>query len=111
MSAETRIIAISQAGSDMLGLPVDVDHTRPRFLGSGLRFLDFTAGAEPLHDAELARLAPIQTLQTDALERSLMRLELRGVRRTFDVVASPLHSPPQLDAIGALAFFTPVGPA
>lgn len=83
----------------------------PRFLHSGLRFLDFTAGAHPLTDGELARLAPVQALQTDALERSLMRIERRGVHRTFDVTASPLHCPPQLDAIGALAFMTPLGPS
>lgn len=111
LSADTRIVAIAPAALDLLDLPTDVDITRPRFLASGLAFLDFTADAEPLQDAELARLAPVQTLQTDALERSLMRIERRGVYRTFDVVASPLHSPPQLDAIGALTFVTPVGPS
>jgi hypothetical protein len=83
----------------------------PRFLDSGIRFIDFSAGAHPLVDSELARLAPVQTLQTDALERSLMRIERRGVHRTFDVTASPLHSPPRLDAVGSLAFLTPMGPA
>ena len=110
LSADTRIVAIAQAAWQMLDLPPDVDSTRPRFLSCGLTFLDFSAGAQPLLDAELARLAPIQALQTDALERSLIRLDRRGVHRTFDVMASPLHSPPQLDAIGSLVFFTPVGP-
>lgn len=110
LAADTRIVAISPEAGHLLGLPTDVDSRKPRFLNSGLRFLDFTAGAQPLSDVELARLAPVQTLQTDALERGLMRIECRGVHRTFDVVASPLHSPPQLDAIGALAFVSPVGP-
>ncbi|GAB3220819.1 hypothetical protein GCM10027447_05660 [Glycomyces halotolerans] len=111
LAADTRIMAVSPAGRELLGLPDDVHARQPRFLTCGVRFLDFTAGAEPLNDAELARLAPVQALQTDALERSLMRIEIGGVHRTFDVVASPLHSPPGLDAVGALAFVTPVGPA
>jgi PAS domain-containing protein len=110
LSAETRIAAASPAAREMLGLALETETVKPRFLDCGLRFLDFTSGAQPLQDAELARLAPVQALQTDALERGLIRLDLRGAPRTFDVVASPLHSPPQLDAIGALAFFTPVGP-
>jgi hypothetical protein len=111
LAADTRLVAISRAARLVLGLRPDVEHHMPRFLDAGLRFLDFTAGAHPLVDSELARLAPIQALQTDALERSLMRIEHRGVHRTFDVTASPLHSPPRLDAIGSLAFLTPIGPA
>ncbi len=110
LAADTRIVAVAPAARDLLGLPLEVEAAKPRFLRCGLDFLDFTAAAQPLRDAELARLAPVQALQTDALERSLIRLDRGGVHRTFDVVASPLHSPPQLDAIGALAFFTPVGP-
>ncbi|WP_156926043.1 hypothetical protein [Glycomyces arizonensis] len=110
LSEDSRIVAVAPVAREMLDLPVEVESTRPRFLHCGLSFLDFTAGAQPLQDAELARLAPVQSLQTDALERSLIRIDRRGVHRTFDVVASPLHSPPRLDAIGALAFFTPVGP-
>ncbi|WP_335989119.1 hypothetical protein [Glycomyces sp. MUSA5-2] len=111
LAADTRVVATSRPARQILGLGPDIDIVMPRFLDAGLRFLDFTAGAHPLVDAELARLAPVQALQTDALERSLMRIERRGVHRTFDVTASPLHSPPRLDAIGALAFLTPIGPA
>ncbi|GAB3655103.1 hypothetical protein [Glycomyces tarimensis] len=103
-------MAIAEAARQLLGLESDVAVAKPRFLDCGLSFLDFTAGAQPLRDVDLARLAPVQALQTDASERSLIRIDRRGVHRTFDVVASPLHSPPQLDAIGTLAFFTPVGP-
>ncbi|WP_143014841.1 hypothetical protein [Glycomyces harbinensis] len=111
LAADTRIVAISLEARHILGLARDVDAVMPRFLDAGLRFLDFSAGAHPLVDSELARLAPVQALQTDALERSLMRIDHRGVHRTFDVTASPLHSPPRLDAVGSLAFFTPMGPA
>lgn len=111
LAADTRIVAISRAARLVLGFGPDVETTMPRFLDSGIRFLDFTAGAHPLVDSELARLAPVQTLQTDALERSLMRIDHRGVHRTFDVTASPLHSPPRLDAVGSLTFLTPMGPA
>lgn len=111
LAADTRIVAISRAARRILGLGPDVELTMPRFLDLGLQFLDFTAGAHPLVDAELARLAPVQTLQTDALERSLMRILHHGVHRTFDVTASPLHSPPRLDAVGSLAFFSQMGPA
>jgi hypothetical protein len=52
----------------------------------------------------------VQTLQTDALERSLMRIDHEGVHRTFDATASPLHSPPRLDAVGSLTFLNPIGP-
>lgn len=110
LAADSRIVAVAPAAGHLLGLPLEVEASQPRFLHCGLRFLDFTAGAQPLQDAELTRLAPVQALQTDALERSLIRIDRGGVHRTFDTVASPLHSPPQLDAIGALAFFTPVGP-
>ncbi|MEU6860256.1 hypothetical protein AB0B28_15450 [Glycomyces sp. NPDC046736] len=110
LSADTRIVAISRAARYVLGFSAEVEVSMPRFLDAGLRFLDFTAGAHPLVDAELARLAPVQALQTDALERSLIRIELQGVHRTFDVTASPLHSPPRLDAVGALAFLNPMGP-
>ncbi|WP_051704673.1 hypothetical protein [Glycomyces sp. NRRL B-16210] len=110
LAADTRIVAISREARQLLGFGPEVDTAMPRFLDAGLRFLDFTAGGYPLVDAELARLAPVQALQTDALERSLMRIEGRGVHRTFDVTASPLHSPPRLDAVGSLAFFTPMGP-
>ncbi|WP_100445226.1 hypothetical protein [Glycomyces xiaoerkulensis] len=109
LAADTRIVAVAEAAKEMLRLPVDVETARPRFLNAGLSFLDFTADANPLGEAELARLAPIQALQTDALEHGLMRLEQGGSHRTFDVIASPLHSPPQLDAIGSLAFVTAVG--
>lgn len=111
LAADTRIVAISRAARQVLGFGPEVGVAMPRFLDAGIRFLDFTAGAHPLVDSELARLAPVQTLQTDALERSLMRIEHRGVHRTFDVTASPLHSPPRLDAIGSLTFLTPMGPA
>ncbi len=111
LAADTRIVATSRAARHVLGLRADTDYAMPRFLDAGLRFLDFSAGAHPLVDSELARLAPVQALQTDALERTLMRIEHRGVHRTFDVTASPLHSPPRLDAIGSLAFLTPIGPA
>ncbi|MEU5154797.1 hypothetical protein [Glycomyces sp. NPDC021274] len=111
LAADTRIVAISRAARHVLGFSLEVEVTMPRFLDAGIRFLDFTAGGHPLVDSELARLAPVQTLQTDALERSLMRIEHRGVHRTFDVTASPLHSPPRLDAIGSLTFLTPMGPA
>jgi hypothetical protein len=111
LAADTRVVATSRAARQVLGLRADIDYTMPRFLDAGLRFLDFSAGAHPLVDSELARLAPVQALQTDALERTLMRIEHRGVHRTFDVTASPLHSPPRLDAIGSLAFLTPIGPA
>lgn len=110
LAEDTRIVAASPTARELLGLSAETDTTRPRFLRSGLSFLDFTAGAHPLQDAELARLAPVQALQTDALERSLIRIDRSGVHRTFDVVAAPLHAPPRLDAIGALAFFTAVGP-
>jgi hypothetical protein len=110
LAADTRIVAISRAARQVLGFGHDVEIAMPRFLDAGIRFLDFTAGAHPLVDSELARLAPVQALQTDALERSLMRIEHRGVHRTFDVTASPLHSPPRLDAVGALAFLNPIGP-
>ncbi len=106
----TRIVAVSAAASHLLHLESDVDSIRPGFLESGLIFLDFTAAANPLIDSELGRLAPVQALQTDVLERGLIRLDQGRVHRTFDVAASPLHSPPQLDAIGALVFLTPVGP-
>ncbi len=111
LAADTRIVAISRAARRVLGFGPEVEVAMPRFLDAGIRFLDFSAGAHPLVDSELARLAPVQTLQTDALERSLMRIEHRGVHRTFDVVASPLHSPPRLDAVGSLTFLTPMGPA
>ncbi|MQM26768.1 hypothetical protein [Glycomyces albidus] len=111
LAADTRIVATSRATRQVLGLRADIDYAMPRFLDAGLRFLDFSAGAHPLVDSELARLAPVQALQTDALERTLMRIEHRGGHRTFDVTASPLHSPPRLDAIGSLAFLTPIGPA
>jgi hypothetical protein len=110
LAADTRVVAIAPAARRLLRLPADIDYEQPRFLDSGMRFLDFTASAQPLTSGELARLAPVQTLQTDALERGLVRVDLAGVHRTFDVVASPLHSPPQLDAIGALIFFNPIGP-
>ncbi|MDA1361268.1 hypothetical protein O1R50_16685 [Glycomyces luteolus] len=111
LAADTRIVAVSRAARHVLGFGADVETAMPRFLDAGIRFLDFTAGAHPLVDSELARLAPVQTLQTDALERSLMRIEHRGVHRTFDVTASPLHAPPRLDAVGSLTFLTPMGPA
>lgn len=111
LAADTRIVAISREARRALGLGADVELLMPRFLDAGLRFLDFSAGAHPLVDAELARLAPVQALQTDALERSLMRIDRRGVHRTFDVTASPLHAPPRLDAVGSLAFLTPMGPS
>jgi len=111
LAADTRIVAISRAARLVLGFGPDVDAIMPRFLDAGIRFLDFTAGAHPLVDSELARLAPVQALQTDALERTLMRIEHRGVHRTFDVTASPLHSPPRLDAVGSLAFLSAMGPA
>lgn len=111
LAADTRIVAISRAARQVLGFGPEVELAAPRFLDAGIRFLDFSAGAHPLVDSELARLAPVQTLQTDALERSLMRIEHRGVHRTFDVTASPLHSPPRLDAVGSLTFLTPMGPA
>lgn len=111
LAADTRIVAISRAARQVLGFGPEVELTAPRFLDAGIRFLDFSAGAHPLVDSELARLAPVQTLQTDALERSLMRIEHRGVHRTFDVTASPLHAPPRLDAVGSLTFLTPMGPA
>jgi PAS domain-containing protein len=110
LAADTRIVAISRAARQVLGFGPEIEIAMPRFLDAGIRFLDFTAGAHPLVDSELARLAPVQALQTDALERSLMRIEHRGVHRTFDVTASPLHSPPRLDAIGSLAFLNPIGP-
>ncbi|GAA2144801.1 hypothetical protein [Glycomyces algeriensis] len=111
LAADTRIVAISRSARHVLGFSIEVEVAMPRFLDAGIRFLDFTAGAHPLVDSELARLAPVQTLQTDSLERSLMRIDHRGVHRTFDVTASPLHSPPRLDAIGSLTFMTPMGPA
>lgn len=111
LDGQTRIVASAPAARHFLELGHDVDVARPRFLHSGLRFLDFTAAANPLNDSELGRLAPVQALQTDALERGLIRLDQGRVHRTFDVAASPLHSPPQLDAIGALVFLTPIGPS
>jgi PAS domain-containing protein len=110
LAADTRIVAISRAARRVLGFGPDIDIAMPRFLDAGIRFLDFSAGAHPLVDSELARLAPVQALQTDALERSLMRIEHGGVHRTFDVTASPLHSPPRLDAVGSLTFLNPIGP-
>ena len=111
LAADTRIVATSRAARQVLGFGPEVDIEMPRFLDAGIRFLDFTAGAHPLVDSELARLAPVQTLQTDSLERSLMRIEQRGVHRTFDVTSSPLHAPPRLDAVGSLTFLTPMGPS
>lgn len=110
LDAATRIVAASPTAGRLLALEYNVDSIMPRFLDSGLSFLDFTAAADPLTESELGRLAPVQALQTDALERGLIRLDLGRVHRTFDVAASPLHSPPQLDAIGALVFLNPVGP-
>ncbi|MCC3764099.1 hypothetical protein K3N28_13590 [Glycomyces sp. TRM65418] len=110
LAADTRIVAVSRAARQVLGFGPEVAFAMPRFLDAGIRFLDFTAGAHPLVDSELARLAPVQALQTDGLERSLMRIEHRGVHRTFDVTASPLHSPPRLDAVGSLVFLNPIGP-
>ncbi|THV26708.1 hypothetical protein [Glycomyces paridis] len=111
LAADTRIVAISREARHALGFSPEVDAAMPRFLDAGLRFLDFTAGGHPLVDAELARLAPVQALQTDTLERSLMRIDHRGVHRTFDMTASPLHSPPRLDAVGSLTFLNPMGPS
>jgi len=104
----SRILAVSPAGAQMLGLGQPAEAVGQPLLGGVLRLIDFTAGGGELDEPEIERIPPLLAIRSGRLARCLMRVqtETGEAHLTVDAIATPLLQGG--DVIASLTFLSAV---
>ncbi|WP_041834549.1 hypothetical protein [Actinoplanes sp. N902-109] len=110
MDLQSTVVAVSPAGSELLGLGNAADVVgKPLLGGEGmLRLIDFTAAGGSLSDQEIEKIPPLLALTSERLARGLMRIQPPGDERhvTVDAIATPLMENDRV--IASLTFFSAI---
>jgi hypothetical protein len=97
------MIGVSPPCVALLGAGGPADLLGRGLLEDVVNLVDFSAGREPLPEAQLERLPPLLALASGALARGLLRIRTGDTVVTLDAVATPLRAHGQL--VGSLTFF------
>ncbi|MER5332706.1 hypothetical protein [Micromonospora sp. NPDC002717] len=109
IDAETRVIAVSASGCELLCLGTPEDVIGLPLLDGGLRLLDFTANRGELTEPEIDKIPPLLALSSGRLARGLLRVQAASADRpdsTVDAISTPVLT----DGLvaGSLTFFSEV---
>lgn len=109
IAADTRVIAVSASGSQLLFLGGSRDMIGQPLLDGSLRLLDFTANRGELTEPELDKIPPLLAITSGRLARGLLRI--KGVPAgapdaTVDAISTPVHRAGAV--VGSLTFFSEV---
>lgn len=109
IAADTRVVAVSASGSQLLFLGGCQDMIGQPLLDGGLRLLDFTANRGELTEPELDKIPPLLAITSGGLARGLLRI--KGVSAgapdaTVDAISTPVHRAGVV--VGSLTFFSEV---
>ncbi|MBY8873645.1 hypothetical protein K7640_17575 [Micromonospora sp. PLK6-60] len=109
IDAETRVVAVSASGCELLCLGAPEDMIGLPLLGGGLRLLDFTANRGELTEQETDKIPPLLALHSGRLARGLLRVQATAEGAsdaTVDAITTPvLHDG---SVAGSLTFFSEV---
>lgn len=105
----TRVVAVSAAGCELLGLGAPEDVIGLPLLDGGLRLLDFTANRCELADQEVDKIPPLLALSSGGLARGLLRVQA-ATAGTPDATVDAISTPVLADGAvaGSLTFFSEV---
>jgi PAS domain-containing protein len=109
IDAETRVLAVSAAGCELLQLGAPEDVIGLPLLDGGLRLLDFTAYRGELADPEIDKIPPLLALTSGRLARGLLRIEAAtegSADATVDAISTPVVADGAV--VGSLTFFSEV---
>ncbi|MFJ6199490.1 hypothetical protein [Micromonospora sp. NPDC092111] len=109
IAADTRVVAISTAGCELLCLGAPEGVVGLPLLEGGLRLLDFTAARHELPEQETDKIPPLLALHSGRLARGLLRVQPAGDDTTYatvDAVSTPVLTDGSV--AGSLTFFSAV---
>ncbi|MFG3422267.1 hypothetical protein [Micromonospora sp. NPDC048063] len=109
IDAETRVIAVSASGCELLCLGTPEDVIGLPLLDGGLRLLDFTANRGELTEPEIDKIPPLLALSSGRLARGLLRVQAASADRpdsTVDAISTPVLTDGSV--AGSLTFFSEV---
>lgn len=109
IDTETRVLAVSAAGCELLCLGTPEELIGLPLLDGGLRLLDFTAARGELTEPEIDKIPPLLALTSGRLARGLLRIEAAsagGSDATVDAVSTPVLADGAV--AGSLTFFSEV---
>ncbi|GIJ10660.1 PAS domain-containing protein [Micromonospora andamanensis] len=109
IDAETRVLAVSTAGCELLQLGAPEDVIGLPLLDGGLRLLDFTAYRGELAEPEVDKIPPLLALTSGRLARGLLRIEAAtedAPDATVDAISTPVLADGEV--AGSLTFFSEV---
>jgi hypothetical protein len=109
IDADTRVVAISSAGCDLLCLGAPEDVVGLPLLEGGLRLLDFTAARGELTEQETDKIPPLLALHSGRLARGLLRVQPAGddtPDATVDAISTPVLTDGSV--AGSLTFFSEI---
>ncbi|MEU7931973.1 hypothetical protein [Micromonospora echinofusca] len=109
IDAGTRVVAVSDAGCELLRLGDPEDVTGLPLLDGGLRLLDFTANRCELTEPEIDKIPPLLALTSGRLARGLLRVQGASADApdsTVDAISTPVFT--RGTVAGSLTFFSPV---
>ncbi|MET8305733.1 hypothetical protein [Micromonospora sp. NPDC005173] len=109
IDADTRVVAISTAGCELLCLGEPDGLIGRPLLDGGLRLLDFTANRGVLTEAEIDKIPPLLALSSGRLARGLLRVQAASPDSsdaTVDAISTPVLA--DGDVAGSLTFFSEV---
>ncbi len=109
IDAETRVVAVSSAGCELLRLGAPEDLVGLPLLDGGLRLVDFTANRGELAEPEIDKIPPLLALSSGRLARGLLRIEATtegASDATVDAISTPVLA--DGGVAGSLTFFSEV---
>ncbi|MER7459025.1 hypothetical protein [Micromonospora sp. NPDC126480] len=109
IDAETRVVAVSASGCELLCLGAPQDVIGRPLLDGGLRLLDFTANRGELAEPEIDKIPPLLALSSGRLARGLLRIEGASPEdpdATVDAISTPVLRGGAV--AGSLTFFSEV---
>ncbi|MFI6264352.1 PAS domain-containing protein [Micromonospora sp. NPDC051006] len=109
IDADTKVVAISAAGCELLCLGKPEDLIGLPLLDGGLRLVDFTANRGELTDQEIDKIPPLLALSSGRLARGLLRVQAApegSSDATVDAISTPVLTDGSV--AGSLTFFSVV---
>ncbi|MEO3776801.1 hypothetical protein ABGB16_08100 [Micromonospora sp. B11E3] len=109
IDAETRVVAVSASGCELLCLGCPEDVIGLPLLDGCLRLLDFTAHRGELTEQETDKIPPLLALHSGRLARGLLRVQAAAAGcpdPTVDAISTPVLTDGQV--AGSLTFFAAV---
>ncbi|PZG01339.1 hypothetical protein [Micromonospora deserti] len=104
IDADTRVVAVSASGCELLCLGAPEDVIGLPLLDGGLRLLDFTANRGELTEPD--KIPPLLALSSGRLARGLLRVQGASADATVDAISTPVLTDGAV--AGSLTFFSEV---